>query len=202
VHSINLLSRARFIECRGRSLDACCAPLTNVIRLFTGIAVCALMTSCNVGHETVAINMPLSPTVGLIRTEEFVAMTGGYDIDIGLEAIPTDEATCLAARPAEFGGKKMEYRDRPCKALTPPLGATSWAVTREGIPVAHGGVPGFPWQWLPSSTGDGTMSWISVGWFSTEPGARYVVEVTVQRSEVPLEQVHPRLRIESPWSGP
>jgi hypothetical protein len=165
-------------------------------------ALSPLIASCNVDLGTTAIDMPLSPTVGIVRTQEFVARKGGYDVFIGLGAIPTDQATCLAARPPEFGGKKLQYPDRPCKALTPPLGATSWTVTKEGIPVAHGGVPGFPWQWGPSSVGDGTISWIGLGWFSTEPGSQYVVEVTVHPSAVSLDQVHPRLKIESPWSGP
>jgi hypothetical protein len=167
-----------------------------------GAALPLLIASCNVDLGTTAIDMPLSPTVGTVRTQEFVAKTGSYEVFIGLGAIQTDEATCLAARPAEFLGKKVQYPDRPCKALTPPLGATSWTVTKEGTPVAHGGVPGLPWQWLPSSVGDGTMSWLGLGGFSTDRGSHYVVEVTVHASGVSLDQVHPRLKIESPWSGP
>jgi hypothetical protein len=166
------------------------------------LALVPLISSCNVDLGTTAIDMPLSPTVGTVRTQEFVAKRGSYEVFIGLGAIQTDEVSCLAARPAEFLGKKVQYPDRPCKALTPPLGPTSWTVTKEGTPVAHGGVPGLPWQWLPSSIGDGTMSWMGLGGFSTEPGSRYVVEVTVHPSAVPLYQVHPRLKNESPWSGP
>jgi hypothetical protein len=173
-----------------------------LIKAAASLTLIPLISSCNGDLGTTAVNIPLSPAVGTMRTQEFTAKTGAYQVFIGLGAIPTDQATCLAARPAELLGKKVKYPSRPCKALTPPLGATSWTVTKKGIPVAHGGVPGFPWQWLPSSIGDGSISWIGLGEFSTDPGSRYVVEVTVHPGAIPLEQVHPRLKIESPWSGP
>jgi hypothetical protein len=163
-------------------------------------ALCISVTACNLDLNTTAIDIPLSPPVGSVRTREFVASSSvhAYEIFIGLGTISTDEATCLAVRPTTaVDGTKYVYPNHPCNALIPPLGSTQWIVTRAGVEVDRGGSAAAPWTW-PREYEIG-MAWYQLGRFRVEPGERYVVEIIVQPSEVPLDQVHPRLKIETPW---
>lgn len=165
------------------------------------LAVCILTAGCGADLGSTALNIPLSPSIGHVRTPEFVTSNDyRYQIFIGVPAIQTDEATCLAVRPVEFNGKKLEYPNRPCRALTPPVGAIDWVVTAGGSQVARGSSPAFPWEWPRDY--EIAMAWIGIGAFRATPGIRYVVDFDIHPSQFPLEQVHPRIKIESPWSGP
>jgi hypothetical protein len=88
----------------------------------------------------------------------------------------------------------------------PPLGAIHWVVTKasNGAVVDAGNSPAFAAQ---TAGYDGekvdSITWIGLGAsFKAEAGGRYVVELNIQQSQVPLDPFHPRLKVESPWVGP
>ena len=163
----------------------------SVVAIWCGTAVCSFMAGCYSEVELRPLDIPLSPAVGHVRSPEFETVSPlRYDIVVGLQAKPTEEATCMAVVP-DFAKEVARGR---CKALVPPLGAIDWVVTRSGKVVAEGSTPAFSWEW-PRNDDEIALYPRSVGGFYAEPGSRYVVELNIHPSPLALEQFHPRLQI-------
>lgn len=126
-----------------------------------------------------------------------------YNLDMGIQSVPTTEAACLAVRPKIFLGKPLVYpANQPCRALDPPMGAIDWVVKKasSGEVVKSGICPGHGWDWpRPAEVARG---WYRMGWFKAEPGGSYIIVLTLHDPELPFGRYRPLLRVDSPPSWP
>jgi hypothetical protein len=160
-----------------------------------GIVVASGATvSCTQDSFGPVLDVPISPAAGHFVSPPFsIHESYGYAIGIGVEARPVDHATCLAALSAE-----RRTSNPPCRALTPQVGAFTWVVTHHGNVVARGAQPATPTDLVRDTQGSSALEKISWGFydrFHAEPGDGYVVELSVEPSDLPLEQFHPRLAV-------
>jgi hypothetical protein len=167
------------------------------IRITTmGLAI--LLSGLAGGCDSEADRRPIEvsiPSVGHVQTGEFeIRKPWRYDLYVGVEPVPTDEATCRAVIPMGVGGRKVELpADRPCKALAPPMGAIDWLLKKSGRVSASGSDPGRPWQW-PNDYPKQPIYWRLVGLvLMRDPGPHYVLELNIQPSSVPAKAVRAHL---------
>jgi hypothetical protein len=156
------------------------------------LVVCLAIAGCYSKAERVALDIPLSPAVGHVRSPEFqTSLPFLYDISVGVKATVTDEATCAAVAP---DAAKQIARQRGCRALVPPLSKVDWVVRESGNAVAQGSSPAFPWEW-PRNAGEIALYARTIGAFRAEQGHHYVVELQIQPSAPDLAQFQPRLQV-------
>ncbi len=152
-------------------------------------------------HEPVP-DTALLPLGGHYQSPEFLALADHfYDIEIGIQAVPTAEAACLAVRPkTAVRGEPLTYpANQPCRALLPPMGAVDWVVKRApgGEVVAGGTAPAIGWQWpRPFEI---ARAWYGIGRFRAKPGNHYVVILTLHDPQLPRDRYQPLFRVESPY---
>jgi hypothetical protein len=158
--------------------------------------LCGLVGGCNLEADPPRPIDVWIPSVGRFRTTEFeIHKFWRYDLLVGVELVPTDEATCRAAIPLGARGEKLYVpADRPCKALAPPIGAIDWVLTKSGKVIASGSTPSDSWEWPNSS-----FYWRSLdNGVGLYPGPHYALEVNIHPSLAPIKTYQARLTIQGP----
>jgi len=149
------------------------------------LSALAAMSVWAIWSETrtwVPVDMPVSLTVGHIRTREFkINQNAFYEIEIEAERnIPFQTLNCL------LGVESIE--PNRCQD-TPSVIRASWTLTNNGIAVARGSSDEFK--------GGGWSNTISrgIGNFRLEKGRRYVLDADILTDGTVLEATHPRLKV-------
>jgi hypothetical protein len=147
----------------------------------------------------------LTPTGKSYQSPQFFALAEwNYNLDIGLQSVPTTEATCLAARPKTGiqGEPLVLPANQPCQALEPPMGAIDWVVKKasSGEVINSGLTPGHGWDW--SGPSEVSRVWYRIGYFRAEARGRYVIVLTLHDPQLPGGRYRPLLRVNAPPSFP
>jgi hypothetical protein len=132
------------------------------------------------------INMPISLGTGTVRTPEFSAKRGYYNIDIEVKwVLPTDELRCKM-------GFAVSPSDNRCKWAS--LWDVTWRVLDGGEVVAEGTDS----ERNNSFEADSETLSRNVANFKALAHHRYVVELTFLKDASALNETQPRLIVERP----
>jgi len=168
-------------------LEPAGAPFPKLAKIGAGFILTGIAAVCSwaLWSETrtwVPVDMPVSLTVGHIRTREFKTnQNAQYEIEIDAERnIPFQMLNCLL-------GVEDIYPER-CKN-TPPVVRASWVLLSGGAALAHGSSDDFK--------GGGWSVTISrgLGSVTLERGKPYVLDVDILTDGTLLQPAHPRLKI-------
>lgn len=128
------------------------------------------------------VYMPVSLTIGTVRTPEFPVVAEDYDILIQAQrSLPFRKIICM------MGATSNSLESESCASADPLLQA-EWTVCDEGHVVARG-----------SSTPSGGSAiakdriWKSLGGFAGQAGKKYVLEVRFTKDGTALNVADPRL---------
>lgn len=159
------------------------------------LTTAALIIGCHRTDFAPALDVRISPTVGVMRSPPFeIDQSCDFWIGIGIEGMPVDETTCLAT--VDEGARRLLPS---CRAITPAIGAFTWKVTHQGQVVAEGsesGLPSVPYQ--PNNLGKITpenIQWQFFHGFFARARKDDVAELNLQPSPISLDPYHPRLAI-------
>jgi hypothetical protein len=144
------------------------------------------------------LDVPISAD-GITRSPPFELYSDTtYQIFIGLDPMPVDQATCAAT----YAAQRVAQPPSPCHEIRPAFGEIHWVVTQHGQFIAQGSLPGEPADILRDQGNSWAKSkvtkWGSYsGWFS-HAGKDYVIEVSLKSASVNLQPFHPRVAIVEP----
>ena len=150
--------------------------------ILTGIAALCVSALWSETRTWVPVDVPLSLTVGHIRTREFkINQNALYEIAVdGERNIPYQTLNCLL-------GVEDIYPER-CKD-TPSVIRASWVLTSNGAILAHGSSDEFKGgAWSTTVSRD-------IGSFRLEKGKQYVLDVDILTDGSLLQATHPRLKV-------
>jgi hypothetical protein len=145
--------------------------LIGVVSRMLGVLLMLPTVSAGVSHKHFPekysdIYMPVSLTLGTVRTPEFPVIFEDYDIIIQAQrSLPIGQMMCM------MGAISNPFELKECSSDDPLLQA-EWTVWNEGHIVAHG---------LSARSGGSSITkdqiCKSLGGFAGEAGKKYVVEV-------------------------
>ena len=170
------------------------------------VALLVLAAAIFFGYEWKLHRPMTAPMIPMGKTYQspsfFTLADRTFNLDMGIQSVPTTEAACLAVRPKIFLGKPQIYpANQPCRTLDPPMGAIDWVVkkTSSGEVVKSGICAGHGWDWPGPS--ELSRDWYRMGWFKAELGGRYVIVLTLHDPQLPLDRYRPLLRVDwpPPW---
>ena len=168
-------------------LESSDAPFPMIAKIGAGLVLMGIAAICSwaLWSETrtwVPVDMPVSLTVGHIRTPEFkINQNALYEIAIDAERnLPYQTLNCLL-------GVEDIYPER-CKDTQSVIRA-SWVLTSHGASIAHGSSDEFKGgAWSTTVSRD-------IGSFRLEAGKRYVLDVDILNDGTLLQATHPRLKV-------
>jgi hypothetical protein len=138
------------------------------------------------------IDMPVSMTIGHIRTPEFkVNLEALYLIEIGAEAknIPSDTLFCLL-------GYKVDPHHRALCANTPSVVKGSWTLRSDGQIIASGSTEDENGGGEGGAVTDRGIARV-IGTFPSEKNRPYVLDVDVLTDGSQLAPGNPHLKVEA-----
>jgi hypothetical protein len=176
--------------------------------MLKAIALLVLVAAMFFGYEW-KLHKPLvarlTPTGKRYQSATFFTLAERfYNLEIGIQSVPTDESTCLAVRPKTgVSGTPLVFpTTQSCRALIPPMGAIDWVVKDASSDrvVDAGSSPGHAWDWpRPFEV---ARAWYRVGYFKAKGGCRYVVALTLHDPQLPGGRYRPQLTVDSPSTWP
>lgn len=162
-------------------------------RIVCGILVVFILpsTACAVGLclkcRATPINMPVSLTVGMVRTPEFLVKSTDYRIMLRVRrGLPLGQLKCL------MGIRLYDERDFCGYAHIDTAIAAEWKVWDGERIVARGSVSG--WDDKMSVSDDTLDKYL--GTFAGEANKHYVLELSFVKDGTRLEKFKPRLIVE------
>lgn len=152
-----------------------------------GVAFSCTAQECAVCTKH-GIDMPISMGLGTVRTPEFAAKHGWYNVDIEVKwLLPTDELRCKM-------GFAVSPSDDHCKWKS--LLDFQWRVLDGGRVVASGAASGRSNSFGFDASKDSLSR--NVANFKALAHHKYVVELTFLKDASSLNSVQPRLIVEQP----
>lgn len=162
--------------------------LTGIALVCTGAIVLGLWILWVTTRSQTPVDMPVSMTVGHIRTPEFrINRNALYTIDIEVEkTIPFDTLSCLLGM--SMGHTSTAFEECPDR---PSVVKASWLLTSNGQTIGRGYSDDYiSGAWMNDSIAR------ELGHFDGKSGSSYVLDVNVLADGSLLASGNPRLKVE------